>query len=326
MARTADDVRRLPAGEGHRLPPHNLEAEASVLGAMLLSNEAVADVVEILEPDDFYRSAHGRIYTALRGLFARGEPVDIVSAAVALERDGSLDDIGGALYLADLANEVPTPASAAYYAEIVSKAALRRRLISAAADIMERAYASTDDAEAGRRRRRAAHLRGRPARGPRRDGGAPRPRRPGDARPRVDPDPRVGVHRPADRVHRHRQPHVGPAARQPDRARRPPGHGQELARGQHGAQHRGGRATRSRSSPSRCRAGRSACACSAPRRACRGIASATSVSGPTTGRRWCRRPRCCTTPRCRSSTRATRTSSTSGPRRGACARPSAGSR
>ncbi|MEX1262809.1 MAG: replicative DNA helicase [Actinomycetota bacterium] len=148
MARTADDVRRLPAGQGHRLPPHNMEAEASVLGAMLLSNEAVADVVEILEADDFYRSVHGRIYAALRGLFARGEPVDIVSAAVALERDGSLEDIGGRLYLADLANEVPTPASAGYYAEIVSKAALRRRLISAAADIMERAYASTDDAEA----------------------------------------------------------------------------------------------------------------------------------------------------------------------------------
>ncbi|MGZ8581579.1 MAG: replicative DNA helicase [Actinomycetota bacterium] len=147
MARTADDVRRLPAAEVHRLPPQNLEAEASVLGAMLLSNEAVADVVEILEPDDFYRSAHGRIYTALRGLFARGEPVDIVSAAVALERDGSLEEIGGRIYLADLANEVPTPASAAYYAEIVSKAALRRRLISAAADIMDRAYSSTDDAE-----------------------------------------------------------------------------------------------------------------------------------------------------------------------------------
>src|SRR3712207_6505815 len=99
MARTADDVRRLPAGEGHRLPPHNLEAEASVLGAMLLSNEAVADVVEILEPDDFYRSTHGRIYSSLRALFARGEPVDIVSAAVALEREGALDDVGGRLYL-----------------------------------------------------------------------------------------------------------------------------------------------------------------------------------------------------------------------------------
>ena len=102
------------------------QAEASVLGAMLLSNEAVADVVEILEPDDFYRSAHGRIYTALRALFARGEPIDIVSAAATLESEGALDEVGGRLYLADLANEVPTPASAAYYAEIVSKAALSR--------------------------------------------------------------------------------------------------------------------------------------------------------------------------------------------------------
>ena len=162
MARTADDVRRVPQSEGLRLPPHNLEAEASVLGAMLLSNEAVADVVEILEADDFYRSGHGRIYTALRGLFARGEPIDIVSAAVALERAGSLDDIGGRMYLADLANEVPTPASAAYYADIVLEGGpatpshLRRRRHHGARLRLDRRR------RGGRRRRRAAHLRGGP--------------------------------------------------------------------------------------------------------------------------------------------------------------------
>jgi replicative DNA helicase len=146
VPRTAEDVRVLHAD--HRVPPQNLEAEESVLGSMMLSTEAIGDVVEILEPDDFYRGANAKIYAALRGLYARGEPVDIITAVALLEREGTLEDIGGRLYLRDLVDSVPTPRSAAHYAEIVSKAALRRRLISAAADIMERAYASADDAEA----------------------------------------------------------------------------------------------------------------------------------------------------------------------------------
>jgi replicative DNA helicase len=146
VARVADDVRLLPKAD-HRIPPQNLEAEESVLGSMMLSSEAIADVVEILNPDDFYRSANARIYASLRGLYARGEPVDLITAVAALEREGTLDDVGGRLYLRDLTDQVPTPASAGHYAMIVSRAALRRRLISAAAEIMDTAYVSSDDAE-----------------------------------------------------------------------------------------------------------------------------------------------------------------------------------
>ena len=145
MARAAEEVVRIPAG--HRLPPQDLEAERSVLGAMLLSAEAMADVVEILDAEDFYRSAHGKIYAAVRGLFGHGEPVDVITAVDALRRSGLLDEVGGALYLRDLVDEVPTPASASHYAKIVSDTALRRRLIGAAADIMDVAYAGSHDAD-----------------------------------------------------------------------------------------------------------------------------------------------------------------------------------
>lgn len=148
MVRAADEVVRLPGGGDHRLPPQNLEAERSVLGAMMLSPDAVADVVELLEPEDFYRSAHGRIYRALRGLFARGEPVDVITAVEALRREGALEEVGGPLAIRDLVDETPTPAGAAHYARIVADAALRRRLITAAADIMDLAYAVGEDADA----------------------------------------------------------------------------------------------------------------------------------------------------------------------------------
>jgi replicative DNA helicase len=109
---------------------------------MMLSPEAIADVVEVLQPDDFYRSANAKIFEALRDLYARGEPVDIVTAVEMLKRQGILDDVGGHLYLRDLVDQVPTPASAAHYARIVSETALLRRLIGAAADIMDMAYSA----------------------------------------------------------------------------------------------------------------------------------------------------------------------------------------
>jgi replicative DNA helicase len=115
---------------------------------MLLSAEAMADVVEILDAEDFYRSAHGRIYSAVRALFGHGEPVDVITAVDALRRSGSLEEVGGALYLRDLVDEVPTPAGAPHYAKIVADAALRRRLIAASADIMDLAYVGSDDADA----------------------------------------------------------------------------------------------------------------------------------------------------------------------------------
>jgi replicative DNA helicase len=146
LARVIEDVRRMPRGDG-RVPPQNLEAEESVIGAMMLSSEAIADVVEILQPEDFYRGANARIYEALRGVYARGEPVDLITAVEVLKRQGILDEIGGPLYLRDLTDQVPTPASAAHYARIVSQTALLRRLISAAADVMEMAYSAPEDPE-----------------------------------------------------------------------------------------------------------------------------------------------------------------------------------
>ena len=144
LVRAADELR---LDDDRRLPPQNLEAEESVLGSMMLSTDAITDVVEILDSEDFYRSANGKIYATLRGLYARGEPVDIITSVEALRRDALLDEVGGPLYLRDLVDQVPTPASAGHYAQIVAKAALRRRLISAAADIMDLAYGATEDAD-----------------------------------------------------------------------------------------------------------------------------------------------------------------------------------
>jgi replicative DNA helicase len=142
----ADEVTRIPGGT-HRIPPQNLEAEQSVLGAMMLSAEAMAEVVEVLEAEDFYRGSHAKIFSTLRNLFAHGEPVDVITAVEALRKQGVLDEVGGPLYLRDLVDEVPTPAGAQHYARIVADAALRRRLIGASADIIDLSYAGGRDAD-----------------------------------------------------------------------------------------------------------------------------------------------------------------------------------
>ena len=91
-----------------RLPPQSLEAEQSVLGAILIDREAVIEVAEFLKPEDFYRQAHGAIYRAMLDLFERREPVDIVTVAETLERTGDLDSAGGRSYLSELSNNTPT--------------------------------------------------------------------------------------------------------------------------------------------------------------------------------------------------------------------------
>ena len=144
MVRTADDVRRL---RPERVPPHNLEAEESVLGSMMLSSDAIADVVEIVQPVDFYRSANGSIFQTLREIYGRGDPVDAITAVEELKRRNLLAEVGGHLYISELVERVPTPAAAASYARIVAETALMRRLISAAGDIMEMAFSPTDEPE-----------------------------------------------------------------------------------------------------------------------------------------------------------------------------------
>src|SRR5919108_266744 len=113
MVRTAEDVKRL---RPERVPPNNLEAEESVLGSMMLSAEAIAEVIEEIRPEDFYRSSHRGIYDALVHLYSRGEPVDQVTAMEELKRRGTLEDIGGPPYLHQLVEQVPTPPPARPYA------------------------------------------------------------------------------------------------------------------------------------------------------------------------------------------------------------------
>ena len=137
-----------PAGYD-RSPPYHAEAEISVLGSMLLSRNAIAEVAEHVGPDDFYRGAHRTMFEAMRDLYDRGEPVDQVTLADELERRGQLDDVGGPLAIADIAAQVPSPASAVYYAKIVQDRSLKRRLIDAGAGISRLGYdLSLDSVEA----------------------------------------------------------------------------------------------------------------------------------------------------------------------------------
>jgi replicative DNA helicase len=127
-------------GDVDRTPPQDIVAEQCVLGAMLLSKDAIADVVEVLRPGDFYRPAHQTVYDAVLDLYGRGEPADPVTIAAELTRDGTLAKIGGAPYLHTLIASVPTAANAGYYAEIVRERAILRRLVEAGTKIVQLGY------------------------------------------------------------------------------------------------------------------------------------------------------------------------------------------
>src|SRR5512147_546560 len=100
-----------------RVPPQNIEAEQSVLGAILLDNEAAHDVIEILRPEDFYKDAHRKIFEACLALIDRSEPADLVTLTNELKKQGGLEAIGGAAYLAALVDAVPTAANVMHYAK-----------------------------------------------------------------------------------------------------------------------------------------------------------------------------------------------------------------
>ncbi len=130
-----------------KIPPQNLEAEESVLGGVLLDNHACNLVLPILRAEHFYREAHRRIYAAMIDLNERGAPVDIITLTEALRQRGHLQDVGGATFIAELANRVPTAANAEHYARIVREKAILRGLISAATEIATEAYESQTDVE-----------------------------------------------------------------------------------------------------------------------------------------------------------------------------------
>ncbi len=127
------------------MPPHNLQAEESLLGAMLLSREAVAAAAELVTANDFYKPAHGHVYDAVSTLTARGEPVDPVTVADELRRADLLDAIGGSSTLLSLQANTPATSNAARYATIVEEHALLRRLIGVAGEIAELGYGLPDD-------------------------------------------------------------------------------------------------------------------------------------------------------------------------------------
>jgi len=123
-----------------KLPPQNLEAEASVLGALLIDKDAIVKVADVLVPSDFYKEANSIIYEAILELFEKREPIDVVTLSNILESKGKLEEVGGASYLASLVNSVPTAAHVVNYAEIVQQKATLRRLISAASEISSLAF------------------------------------------------------------------------------------------------------------------------------------------------------------------------------------------
>ena len=214
------------ARPGDRMPPQDNAAEQSVLGSMLLSKDAIADVIEAVRGADFYRPAHEVIYDAIIDLYGRGEPADPVTVAAELQRRGELQRVGGAPYLHTLSANVPIAANAGYYAEIVREKAILRRLVDAGTKIVQIGYAGegqvddvVDQAQAevyeitdtprGRGLRAAVRHHGR------------RPRRDrGDRQPRGRP-----LRRP-HRLRRPRRPDQRPARRPDDHRRGASRHGQ----------------------------------------------------------------------------------------------------
>ncbi|WP_405797101.1 replicative DNA helicase [Streptomyces sp. NBC_01506] len=130
-----------------RVPPQDLDAEQSVLGGMLLSKDAIADVVEIIKGHDFYRPAHETVFQAILDLYAKGEPADPITVAAELTKRGEITRVGGASYLHTLVQSVPTAANASYYAEIVHERAVLRRLVEAGTKITQMGYAADGDVD-----------------------------------------------------------------------------------------------------------------------------------------------------------------------------------
>jgi replicative DNA helicase len=130
-----------------RVPPHNVEAEECVLGSMLLSKDAIAEVLELLSEDDLYRPAHRTVFRSILDLYSHGQAVDPVTVAEELRRNGQLADVGGAPFVHTLVSSVPTAANAGFYARIVKEAGILRRLIDVGTRIVQLGYETPQDTE-----------------------------------------------------------------------------------------------------------------------------------------------------------------------------------
>ena len=130
-----------------KIPPQNIEAEQSVLGAILIDADAMHRVVSVLQPEYYYKDAHRLVFVSMLELAERGEPIDLVTLTEKLRTKSELERVGGASYLADLADSVSTSANIEYYAKIVEEKALLRKLISAGSEIVESAFSETQETE-----------------------------------------------------------------------------------------------------------------------------------------------------------------------------------
>jgi len=130
-----------------KVPPQNIEAEQSILGAILLENEALSKVLEILSPEDFYRESHRKIFNVMLGLFDKNEAIDLITVTDVLKRSNDLDAVGGVTYLSSLVTQVPTSANVRYHSKIVKEKALLRALLRSATEIAARVYESSLEAD-----------------------------------------------------------------------------------------------------------------------------------------------------------------------------------
>lgn len=129
-----------------RMPPQAIEAEVSVLGALLIEPEALAKVIEIINESSFYKKAHEKIFLAALQLFEKNEPIDIVTVSNQLQANGELEIVGGSYYLTQLVNSIPSAANVEYYAQIVQDKAIKRRLIQVCNEISQESYEDHEEA------------------------------------------------------------------------------------------------------------------------------------------------------------------------------------
>jgi len=130
-----------------RTPPHSLDAERSVIGALMMDKDAIIKIADMIHVGDFYKEAHNIIYEAMLSLYENNDPIDVLSISNKLEENNKIDSIGGASYLASLVSGITSASNITYYAKIIQKKSVLRRLIGAAAEINEMGYDESEDVE-----------------------------------------------------------------------------------------------------------------------------------------------------------------------------------
>lgn len=135
------------ASPDYKVPPQEVEAEQSVLGGILLNNDALFKALEIITPGDFYREAHSHVFSAMVALYERGEPVDLITLTTWLKKNNLLEKVGGATYISSLADVVATSANISHHAKIVHEKSILRKLITKSTEIASKAYDRTSDVE-----------------------------------------------------------------------------------------------------------------------------------------------------------------------------------